>query len=410
MSIETLFKDELPNLFPKLSYTGVVTSVSVARSKAKAELNPLILEGDFVALLEAYQAGPWAFDAPEWLREQYGVGLPKKDALNGSGQGATSAVVVPGLVVPGVDVLAAGVPPVSVLSPADRAARFYETWGQMKLISPELEHLTLEELELGLSDGIEAVIALKKQSRSGGMAAGGPVGVVSGGSSFAAEMKALTLELSEMEALLGEPMVLTVAEKIQAVSMGLGPFLMVRVSGTLGSGLVPLSPAAPLVASVIAAPVAPAVSAPVAVLVVAPVDPVEKVPAESGQELSEEKSSIAPGTEKQKTSVGEGDSVAGDFPAVVDSGVVGSTEPEISGLVGDDPAVVEEPVEELAPVAVPVVVAPVVVVEQPVRIEIPRHPRKVSFLDPNTGKEASWVIVPIDASYWTELRRILPSL
>jgi hypothetical protein len=72
-SIQGLFAEELPNLFPRLSYDGVITSVRSAVLRASE--GDLLLEDNYAGLLEYHRSGPWAPNAPDWLRAQYGVPL-----------------------------------------------------------------------------------------------------------------------------------------------------------------------------------------------------------------------------------------------------------------------------------------------------------------------------------------------
>ena len=100
--IRTFFLAELPNLFPSLSYYGVVTSVE--KTVAVARAGDLLLGEDYRDVLEHYRAGPWVHNAPDWLRKQYGVPLVGEGQIvdievsskSSSGKQKASGKVVPG--------------------------------------------------------------------------------------------------------------------------------------------------------------------------------------------------------------------------------------------------------------------------------------------------------------------------
>ena len=223
-SIESIFKRELPILFPQLSYDGVVYSVSAARTQAKA--GKLILEGDFAELLQAYNSGPWASDAPMWLREQYAV-----EPVEPVDEKEAKRVAAREMVEDGVPELPSGLSargqaagPVSVdvlRREFETAKAFFRAWDSMKRRVPDLEDATLEELGIGISEGFEAVIAGRLSRHSGKGLAG--VAVIPGESGLGLNdrLKMLAVEIVEVEALLGEPLSLTGSEKIQATAIGL---------------------------------------------------------------------------------------------------------------------------------------------------------------------------------------------
>ena len=72
--IRDLFQEVLSKAFESLSYGGVVGSIK--ELVLVAEAGEFLLEEEYCELLEDYKTGPWALDAPDWLRKQYGVPLP----------------------------------------------------------------------------------------------------------------------------------------------------------------------------------------------------------------------------------------------------------------------------------------------------------------------------------------------
>ncbi|MDP3849507.1 MAG: hypothetical protein Q8Q59_03315 [Luteolibacter sp.] len=248
--IRTFFLTEIPNVFPTLSYWGVRFSVEKAYERAFA--GELILDDEFRDALQDFRAGPWAKNAPGWLREQYGVPLeePKsggKDSLKGKGKDS------------GKDVVGESV---GEKTPEEiqRGIVFWDSWIKYSSSRSGIPDPTPEEIVLGEAQGISAVLIRRQAAGvSVGTVTGevsvSPVvgsGVVSpavaavsagpGGADVSvvgseSEKSARFLEeVALVELARGGPLNLSSAETMEAYAVGLGEFLKKRqVSGGSGS-------------------------------------------------------------------------------------------------------------------------------------------------------------------------------
>jgi hypothetical protein len=242
-SIRWIFSSELPNLFARLSFDGTLTSLNA--TIAEAELSGIELDEEYLNLLEYYSAGPWAHNAPAWLREQYGVPLaePKsggKDSRKGKGKES------------GKDV--AGEPAgVKTSEEYGREDSFWAMWSKYKAGCPGAADPTSEEVILGVNQGISAILARREGagvsvgvgtgvvpvvpgvdsvvgSPAGSALAAGPGG--QGGSGVVSESEKRIRFLEELalaELVGGVPLNLSPAETVEAYAVGLGEFLKKRV-------------------------------------------------------------------------------------------------------------------------------------------------------------------------------------
>jgi hypothetical protein len=155
--IQTFFLTEIPNLFPSLSYKGVRTSVEKAYGCAFA--GELILDNEFSETLKIFRAGPWATNAPDWLRAQYGVLLTGSPAGSGSGDkdGDAEAVKVPAEVPAGVG---------DTVEDLVRIREFLGCWEVYSLMVPGGCVLKSGDLAFGLAHGF---VALLERREKGGV-------------------------------------------------------------------------------------------------------------------------------------------------------------------------------------------------------------------------------------------------
>jgi hypothetical protein len=247
------FRKELPNLFPKLSKEGVTSSVRKTQQLARD--GQFFLDEELAGILAEFDAGPWAHDAPDWLRLQYGVPLaePKsggKDSRKGKGKDS------------GKDVAgeAAG-----LMTPEEfgREDAFWAMWSKYKVGCPGALDPTSEEVVLGVNRGISAILARREAAGiSVVQVAGGATGgatcvfpyVAPGGSALSAcpgvsvspatsvvgderdlKIAMILEEMSQLEASTGVLLKMTPVEFVEAVDFGLLFVLAKRQSsGSVG--------------------------------------------------------------------------------------------------------------------------------------------------------------------------------
>lgn len=152
--VRVFFMELLPKVFPRLSYRGATTSVFEAVRVARE--GSLRVTGDFLDLLKKYDAGPWVHDAPEWLREQYGV---SRVGVGASAPGSMLPAEPLGL--PAFDL--ATVPSVATLEELARAREFLLCWEIYARMVRGGCSLTACDLAFGLSRGFVALVERKEK-------------------------------------------------------------------------------------------------------------------------------------------------------------------------------------------------------------------------------------------------------
>ena len=227
--------------YRKLSYKGAVSSVGLIHKEAVA--GEILLDRGFQEILKEYRAGPWAHDAPDWLRAQYGVPLaePKsvgKDSRKGKGKDS------------GKDV--AGSPAVVLGSGSGRSLEDFQkekelclTWDLLMSRNPSLGPLTPGEITLGIAEGISSILVRREAAgvfvgqRAGEAPGGSPVvppSVVDEKGLRALKVAKVLEEVSQFEALVGVSLNLTSVELAEAVDSGL-LFVLGKRQGSGSSGL-----------------------------------------------------------------------------------------------------------------------------------------------------------------------------
>jgi len=157
------FRVELPNLFPKLSKEGVTSSVRKTQKLARDD--QFLIDDDLADVLQFFEAGPWAHDAPDWLRLQYGVPLAEpKSGGKDSRKGKDSGKDVAG-------------ESVGAKSPEEfgREDAFWAMWSKYKAGCPGAADPTSEEVVLGVNQGISAILARREAAGVSVSAATGQV-------------------------------------------------------------------------------------------------------------------------------------------------------------------------------------------------------------------------------------------
>jgi hypothetical protein len=374
-SIRVVFALELPNLFGNLSFKGMVTSLQITIKEAKA--TRIDLDEEYLDLLKNYSAGPWAYNAPDWLRAQYGVPLeePKsggKDSRKGKGKGKDSGKDVAG-------------EPAGAKSPEElgREDAFWTMWSKYKVGCPGAPDPTSEEVSLGVNLGISAILA-RREAAGVSVGAGtveapvvpvvgsgvvssavpaGPVAPVSG-NDRALRIERLLGEIAHVEKSTGVSLNLTHVEFAEAVDSGLSVVLAKRQ----GSAGVPLAPVVPVPAGAGVSGndsggdsvgdgkpgdshVVDSAVAKESGDLVAPVEPVKDLGADGVGGVSEPKALVVPGSgssgDEEKEKVGAApveEPVVEVVPEVPDAPVVTVSRP----LVGTERVIVPEVVVEPA--------------------------------------------------------------
>ena len=264
----SFFKGVFPDYYRQLSYRG--TKSSVMRAQAEACSGKLLLDSEFSGVLKIYRAGPWAHNAPDWLRAQYrdplvdsvsgvtdsgklskvetGESLDRCGSVGGERANEPASRDVPeagGEAAPGLD---AG----ATLEDLQKEAQFFESWSKYSLAVPGTTPPTAQEVALGAKRGVTAVLEARQlHAASQGVsvsaeAAPGFSCSQESGALYRLDRIAVFLdEVAMLESLVGRALDLTSAEMREGMENGLLSVLSQRPPGSLGAGAVPRSVAPP---------------------------------------------------------------------------------------------------------------------------------------------------------------------
>lgn len=231
-SIRWIFSSELPKLFSRLSFDGTLTSLKITLEQA--EVSRIDLDEEYLDLLEYYSAGPWAHNAPDWLRAQYGVPLaePKTGGKNSvSGKKEAEISVLP------VEAVVGGSG--KSLEDFQKESLFVDSWIKYRASHPGMPDLSPEEMVLGVTQGLSAVLASRALAGGVGNLGGGVPGDVPPVSPVLVRVEGESSrtikfleEVAMVEASMGAPLNLVPTEMVEALEVGLLAVLAKR----LGSG------------------------------------------------------------------------------------------------------------------------------------------------------------------------------